>query len=291
MGSDFSAIDAELDTLETSPAADALALAHSYAGTALEFQAVDRVLNELDADGPLLRSRSSFPPPGRSARRAEPAAAFEPSREQIELPDPVPREPLRSEHGSGEMPLHATSSRSGSVSLDQHDPRAASTRFAGRDDTLEPLDEELIDADEELIEFTADQPSTSDSGGERRVGSLFDRKSQPAAAAQEEADAAFAELFSEAASQSIVPSASPGEEPETYGDDTETFDTAALGKIENDVRSPDASMDEELDSAEFEIVVDAGASKSAPPPGSRSPSEAPEKRPSFLGRLFGRKED
>ncbi|MDB4973597.1 MAG: hypothetical protein JWN48_1938 [Myxococcaceae bacterium] len=306
MGSDFSAVDAELDTLESSPAVDALSLARSYAGASVfgssaeppassGLQVVDAALNELDADGILLRTRSSFPPerpksrPPEARAEAPVAGAGELSSEEIVLPDPVPREPQFKDAGSGEMPLHATAPRSGSFSMEQSE---RALKHSGRDDTLEPFDEELVDArldDEERVEFTAAVPAQADGAAPRP--SLFDRRSQHPAAVQEEADAAFAELFSEAAThQSSIPSSRNSQVPETYGDDTETFDSSSLAFIENDVKNADISMDEELDSAEFEIVVDSDAGNGTAP-ASRSPSDAPEKRPSFLGRLFGRKED
>ncbi|MDB4985820.1 MAG: hypothetical protein JWN04_998, partial [Myxococcaceae bacterium] len=173
MGSDFSALDAELDTLETGPSVDALTLARTYAGASLELRLVDSALNEIDADGTLLRTRSSFPPEmPRQARKSERPQL---GSEEIVLPDPVLREPQHRTPGSGEMPLHAAAERSGSFSLEQQPARSA--KHSGRDDTLEPFDDELIEADEAAIEFTAAPASPEHHTGERRTSSLFETKS------------------------------------------------------------------------------------------------------------------
>ena len=296
MGSDFSALDAELDSLQTGSAVDALVLAHQYASTSLELHQVDAALNAIDADSKLLRTGSSFPPEAVARKKSEApsAPAYVVGNEEIVLPDPLPRdEEVRHDPGSGEMPLNAASARSGAFAVE---PARASfrapARVAGRDDTLEPFDDELVDAHAEPIEFTAATPSEKDTSGAAPRDSLFHNPDSLFAQAephpvdaQAEADAAFAELFSDAAPTRQT-SSLPAGEPETYGDDTETFDSSSLGFIENDTEATDSSMDEELDSAEFEIVMDGEGSKAAP-----ARPDAPEKRPSFLGRLFGRKDE
>ena len=85
--------------------------------------------------------------------------------------------------------------------------------------------------------------------------------------AQEEADAAFAELFADAARQSNIPATLHSQPPPApYADDTEIFDSGGLGYVENLEQSAalaDSIGAEELDSAEFEIVMD-DDSQSAP---------------------------
>ena len=112
------------------------------------------------------------------------------------------------------------------------------------------------------------------------------------------ADAAFAELFEEATRQSSLPIPNLPPEP-PLEEDTEIFDSAAFARAEQIEDEPieDAFTAEELDSSEFDVLVDtsvdtsvarhvSSSSSSSTPP---RPSQAPEKRPSFLGRLFGRK--
>ena len=50
MGSDFSALDAELDTLGAGPVVDALALAATYAGNLAALSDIDAALSTLDSD-------------------------------------------------------------------------------------------------------------------------------------------------------------------------------------------------------------------------------------------------
>ena len=296
MGSEFSALDAELDALAGGPPVDALLLAQSYAGTSFAIADVDAQLHELDADRKLESRAPSAPPLPRFRRSSTPPSLRAPASEEIVLPEPVRDEP-RTRDGSGELALpgKAGASRSGSYSLE-----AVNRKGSSRDITLDAYDEELMEADASMFELTGDP------GTEKRP-SLFDVKPSDNAEAQREADAAFAELFADASRKSSLPSprssSLPGprssQVPEQYNDDTETFDTSALVRVEQAGLSADADdlgidiMAEELDSAEFEIVLDNDepAEPAAATAAPREERTEPEKRPSFLGRLFGRKEE
>jgi hypothetical protein len=315
MGSDFSALDAELDTLGAGPLVDALALAGTYAGSLAAMSDIDAALGELDADGAALRAKSAvygslarassdggneLPTflAGRSGLRArsepprlpaERASSRAPESEEIVLPDPVLRD---NANESGELSLDTGTPRSGSFSLD-----GAETPPGNRDDTIETSEEELGDADVDLMDLQSEAPPTLGQSRERIPASLFDLEAPAMGKGQEESDAAFAALFAEATKQSDMPPLH-SQPPPAYTGDTELFDTGGLGFVENLQQSAaiaDSIAAEELDSAEFEIVMDDDAHSippSMPPPHpSQLPSQPPEKRPSFLGRLFGRKEE
>jgi hypothetical protein len=313
MGSDFSALDAELDTVGAGrPVVDALSLAVSYAGNLASLSDIDTALGELDAEGVALRQRvaqiASVEVPqfsaGVSGERAtsfEPrpatVGAHRPQSEEIVLPDPLPRSraELRADADkSGELFLDPRKPRSGSFSLD-----GAGILPGNHDDTLETTEEELGEADVDLMDL---RPESSPMTGAARAP-LFDREESPArgaagrfdqaaeGTAQAESEAAFAELFAELPRKSALPAPRHSLPPPAF-EDTEIFDTGGLGSVENLQQSAaiaDSISAEELDSAEFEIVMDDDSTlPSVPPP---HPSQPPEKRPSFLGRLFGRKED
>lgn len=310
MGSDFSALDAELDTMGVGPAVDALSLAVSYAGNLAALSDIDTALGELDADGAALHQRVAksavVEVPGFSAgvsgeRATSFAASRTPQSEEIVLPDPLPRSraELRAEADkSGELLLEPGKPRSGSFSLDG----AGILPGGNRDDTLETPEEELAEADVDLLDLRSESAPMTGAARDGRTGPLFD--AQPSSArggagrfdeaaestAQAESDAAFAELF-EATRPGAPPTPRHSQPPPAF-EDTEIFDTGGLGYVENLEQSAaiaDTISAEELDSAEFEIVMDDDqAPPSVPPP---HPSQPPEKRPSFLGRLFGRKEE
>lgn len=222
----------------------------------------------------------------------------------------------RAADASGELPLLGKpggSPRSGSFSLE---PQVA--RTAGRDDTLETYDEELVETDD-VIEFTAaSSKRASTPAPEGSHSSLFEDEpaqradTQRDADAQIDADAAFAQLFVDSSRPSSAPSArhssapgprhstapSPGNSqmPERYADDTETFDASARAFVESAALEGEDHMSaEELDSAEFELMIegDGTSDPQQPPPvgGEQRAPQSSEKRPSFLGRLFGRKDE
>jgi hypothetical protein len=310
MGSDLSALDAELDTLGAGPTVDVLQLARTYAGVlassdeavALELTSVDAALSELDSAAVAMsqkrhaeraerveRVRRSTTPPPLPSRRAvaesQRAEAASPQSEEIVLPEPVVQAP--GELGSGELPLH-NASRSGAFSVEH------ASKKLNHDDTVEPFDDELVESDVDMVEFSHGAPANRDTSGDaresQRSSPLFDLNAPNNVEAQQEADAAFAELFADATRHSNMPSSENNQAPEQYNDDTETFDSSALSFIESNASASAGTVnDEELDSAEFEIVMDADGESAPSVPAPRA-SEA-EKRPSFLGRLFGRKED
>lgn len=306
MGSDFSALDAELDTMSAGPpVGDVLSLAVSYAGNLAALSDIDTALGELDADGVALHQRVAqtavVDVPEFSANvsgeRATSFASRTPQSEEIVLPDPLPRSraELRAEADkSGELLLDPGKPRSGSFSLD-----GAGILPGNRDDTLETPEEELAEADVDLLDLRPESAPMTGAARDGR-GSLFGAEASAARmgrydAATEgrglaESDAAVAELV-EATRPGALPAPRHSQPPRAY-DDTEIFDTGGLGYVENLEQSAaiaDTIGAEELDSAEFEIVMDdEDTAPSVPPP---HPSQPPEKRPSFLGRLFGRKED
>jgi hypothetical protein len=293
MGSDFSALDAELDALGTGVSGDALALAasHGFGAEALParpaLSAIDEALTQLGQDVPsvdlhVIANQRPLPDLTQPHSRA-------PASEEIVLPEPVLRDfGAALADQSGELPLDAH--RSGSFPL----PEPA---FDGSGAHAE--DQVLLDAElDELLEMTAESSLLGD-------GSQVHDTDPPGSAARDgAAHAAFEALFAEATGRrSSLPSARFSHAPAPLDDDTDTFDSSILAFAEesqNGVPVLDDSLTEtfnvdELDSAEFQIMPSANDSRpsspafasSQPPPA----SEAPEKRPSFLGRLFGRKED
>jgi hypothetical protein len=96
----------------------------------------------------------------------------------------------------------------------------------------------------------------------------------------------------------------PSEQYSDSEDHTEILDKGTLNSITAAARSEDNPFPEELGSSEFEIVLDADGEptgesdntsgappkRSPPPPLPPSGSTNLDKRPSFLGRIFGRKD-
>lgn len=307
MGSDFAALDAELEALGGEVAGDALALAAAYAPPLPDLAQVDRALSELDGDRPALQvvSTASL---ASSATADDPASRDEqlafPRSEEIVLPEPVSREELEAE-ASREIPLDEPTPRSGSFAL------PSSSVDAADDDALIDEIDETIELEMEEDEapqaappmFERPRPRDDQAAGSpsrERTRQQFDLE-EPRASGDVDADSEFAALFAEATRQSNMPSADDrsglarlddsGFNP--LDEDTETFDTSVLG-FADEPPVTDAIARGDLDAAEFQRGEQAapghGATltSSAPPP---RPSQPPEKRPSFLGRLFGRKED
>jgi hypothetical protein len=291
MPSDFSALDAELDTLGAGAVVDALSIASGYAGALAVLSDFDASLDELEQSsrelGVQVVAQPSAPsvptfvaPPSGERFRA-------PQSEEIVLPDPMPRDVAGDQ--SGELSLDHGTPRSGSFALD-----GGGILPGSRDDTIETTDEELSDADVDLIDLRSESAPMLGNVPQ----SLFDVHAASNAEAQEEADAAFAALFDEATRQSNMPQPDSARPPSA---DTAVYDEAGRDFAKNFEESAalaETLAAEELDSAEFEIVMDEDdeenivtASSAPPPHPSRHPSQAPEKRPSFLGRLFGRKEE
>lgn len=310
MGSDFSALDAELEALGAGSAVDALSIARSYAGTAsVLFDAqvfvqpatgaapaaalsdIDDALQALDGETSGLHAGRAFQgsSPSSIFPRMGPVSSGErlrpPTSEEIVLPDPMTRD---QGDASGELSLDGSSPRSGSFTLD-----GVGILPGNRDDTIETTEEELLEADVDLLDASATAAPIIGSV----PSALFDMSAPANSEAQREADAAFAELFAEATRQSAMPGSNQHDAPASV-EDTAIFDSGGIDFVENLDQSAalaDSVAAEELDSAEFEIITDNDSDEDAfSVPSSTPPahaSQAPEKRPSFLGRLFGRKEE
>ncbi|HEY6881099.1 MAG TPA: hypothetical protein VI299_23900 [Polyangiales bacterium] len=321
----MSALDAQLDALGPAPSFDVLALARSYAGAIDALSAVDEALATLEAG-------VSLPAPDAIARDAAPVIAE--SAEQIVLPEPL-RDALLAEEPTATSTLDEASARVLEFEAEPDAPitvrrdNAPALRESGaftvthltprddsRDITMETVDEELIEA-----EIDDMRPEAAPLGGP--AGSLFDTAAKVDAAAERQADAAFAALFAEATRQSSMPSTA---EPDNSGQN-DLFESSALSidpgsislnprsidplslkpsvpydlavtkpasrrpEVDGEVELEPGFHDETLDSAEFEIVNDVvtdGRGSEAP---NARPSRPPEKRPSFLGRLFSRKDE
>ena len=265
MVEELSALDAELDRLSVESAANPTALAGSYAGQLGALSDVDAALNAL-ATG---LNGSELPPPPRALTIPPPRSARPADPDSVEIALPAPARGNRDDHHSGELPL------------DEDIEGPQSGAFALPPDTIGPADpitEDLsFEADlDELVELD---------DGERAA---FDASRGRISETDRLVDAEFAELFSESV-----------DGPIPYEDDTEIFDASALAaiKAKGELEPIENAFNaEELDSAEFEIVMESSderapesATSSIPP--LTSGSTPPEKRPSFLGRLFGRKDE
>jgi hypothetical protein len=255
MVEELSALDAELDQLGVESASDSAALASSYAVQLGALSEVDAGLTALATglNGELAPARAFSLLPPRSERTAAPDSA------EISLAGPI----------------HDAADESGELPLDDDDA-PQSGAFALPPDAAtpdEPLTEDLtFEADiEELVEFDEpDQP-------------LFDSSPGRISETDRLVDAEFAELFAD------VPS-----EPGSYEDDTELSDSSALAaiKAKGELEPIENAFNaEELDSAEFEIVLESTDERTDRGTSTTPPSIPPEKRPSFLGRLFGRKDE
>jgi hypothetical protein len=328
MRSDFSALDAQLDALSPSPAFDVVALARGYAGaldTVNSLSSIDDALSALEAGLPELPELPA-PNPNLVLRVEEVREQIElpePIREpmtvyglEFELADS--ELPITARHAEPLEGLKGLQTReSGAFTVydekSPHDsaitnaPRRRSTAPRRRDDsrdiTMEPMDAELVEAELDELKLT---PEAAPLGGV--PGTLFDLHTPANAEAELEADAAFAALFAEATRQSGMPALGGSE----AADDTQVFSTPAAidphsasllpsklpfdvaltepagARDDNDELEP-GFHDETLDSAEFEIVNDVVTD--ARPANAASQSRPPDKRPSFLGRLFGRKDE
>ncbi|MET0282898.1 MAG: hypothetical protein ABW352_00450 [Polyangiales bacterium] len=317
MRPDLSALDAQLDALSTTPGFDVpgfdiVALAERYAGKLGSLPSIDDALEALEVGVPVVREQPA------------PKLAKEEISEQIELPEPL-RDALLVEEPTGTHTLDEASARALEFEADndapitaRHDveplaggndfemresgaftvtksnaPREQAARDITRDITMDAVDDELLEA--EIDDMRPEATPLANSA-------LFDMSAPANADAEQEADAAFAALFAEATRQSSMPSVSEREP----SDDTEVFHTSELSldpaALHNSVPYPAANEDvevelepgfhdETLDSAEFEIVNDVVTDARPANSPSGRPSRPPEKRPSFLGRLFGRKEE
>jgi hypothetical protein len=310
MRPDLSALDAQLDALSPSPGFDVLALAESYAGKLGPLPSIDDTLAALEVGVPIVSARAE----------REPLVAKEEVREQIELPEPL-RDALLVEEPTGNHTLDEASTRALEFAADSDAPitarhdvepliggndfemresgaftvtkSSAPRREDSRDITMDAVDDELLEA--EIDEMRPEAAPLANSA-------LFDMSAPANVEAEQEADAAFAALFAEATRQSSMPSVSerePSDDTEVFHTSELTLDPAALhANVPYPAANEDVEVelepgfhDETLDSAEFEIVNDVVTDARPANSPSGRPSRPPEKRPSFLGRLFGRKDE
>ncbi len=315
MRPDLAALDAQLEALSPAAGVDVLALAETYAGKLGSLSSIDEALGALETGVPVVPTleaieheashRIELPEPLRDALTAEEptgartldaaatAGLGETETRALEF-DADGDEPITARHdveplaGSNDFKMR----ESGAFTVTKsNNVRPAARREETRDITMEPIDAELLEA--EIDEMRPESAPLANS-------SLFDMAGPSDDDAEAEADAAFAELFAEATRQSSMPSVSEGEP----ADDTEVFHTSELAldpdalranlppvHDDDEIEVETGLHDETLDSAEFEIVNDVVTDARPANSPSGRPSRPPEKRPSFLGRLFGRKED
>lgn len=249
MGSDFAALDAELDVLGAGASVDVAAVATAYAGDLSVLPAIDAALAELGRDVAITTPASLVP------RAAD--FLLPPGSHELEI--------HTSEYGRA-LPDHAEE-------ITTHH-------------NVVMLDDAVLDAEvDELVQIT---PESAPLGNFSNA--LFDLTSVETL--EHDPESAFSSLFDE-----VTKRASPPSRPAPRNEeDTEIFDSGALAL--EDTRASVGPIEaafgaEDVDSAEFEIIADAETRKSAPAPANAAhpSSQPPEKRPSFLGRLFGRKDE
>jgi hypothetical protein len=227
--------------------------------------------------------------------------------------------------GSFELPEESPPARSG-ASI----PAAGSAKHSDYPVlSVDALDDDDPDTDDLFGSFQSAPPATTPSGGARLKG-LSDlppggEKPETWTGSSRDPDAEFDAIFSDATSPSGLPTRgfafgdddspsaedllsgleappAPGaEQPLEAEDRTEIMHSSTLGNITANAKSEDNPFrdEEEFGSTDFEIVMDDEGEaapkdpKKTPPPPLPKPSSSSdpnEKRPSFLGRIFGRKD-
>ncbi len=347
MGSDFSALDAELDQVGAGPEVDAVALANQYAGDLQvslargapgeELAAVDSALAELGAKvEPVEAHGSEQAPAARGSARAHAAGPRDAAREPAlaaattgsELADDT--EAFLRDAPSGEVRDAPSYEAGDEPSYEAGDeppaslvPPPSSVLPPSSAPGPGPLESEEIALPEPVVRPRSDEASQElplDLAPRSGSFALDDEGAQasgrdlvPAATSEppapttmpaptlpdedEEGERAFAALFDEVTKQSSIPSPSASAELPDI-EDTEIFDSAAFARALQGSRDPLDLQDEvelsveDLDSAEFEVMTETAVAQPSPPSSTPPrPSQPSEKRPSFLGRLFGRKEE
>jgi hypothetical protein len=201
------------------------------------------------------------------------------------------------------------------------------TYSEGPELSVDALSDEDDDPDTQAVFAAFDGAPSAAPSGETRLKGLSDLPAALSHPQSRDPDAEFEAIFSDATSPSGIPTKGFGmgeddspsaeelltgletsvsdEEPEPE-DRTEVMTLGTLGAAIPIVKDDNPFRDEqEIGSSEFEIVLDEetpSEAKAAPPPASKPPRRSPpppvppsgstnlDKRPSFLGRLFGRKD-
>jgi hypothetical protein len=226
----------------------------------------------------------------------------------------LPSSPLQPR---SERPLHQSGAPGPSGSTPMANVR---TYSEGPELHVGELSDEDDDPDTAAVFAAFDEAPNGAPSGETRLKGLSDLPSAPEG---RDPDAEFDAIFSDATSPSGLPTRGFGlgdeeapsaeelltgletvmshGEPEPE-DQTEVMTLGTIGAAIPIVKD-DNPFDDELGSSEFEIVLDEGTpeepaeaapskppKRSPPPPLPPSGSTSLDKRPSFLGRLFGRKD-
>ena len=252
-----------------------------------------------------------------------------PQSGEIPLPEPV-RRAVEQEPISGELSLDAEAPTSGSFELPSETPAVSQPSAPLHSDypalSVDAVAEDDEDADALFASFQSAPPATTPAGGARLKG-LSDlppggEKPESWSGSSRDPDAEFDAIFSDATSPSGLPTRgfafsddespsaedlltgleapmAPGVEPLEAEDSTEIIDSRTLGSITANAKSEDNPFrdEEEFGSTDFEIVMEEegeapgkDAKKTPPPPLPNKPADPNDKRPSFLGRIFGRKD-
>jgi hypothetical protein len=220
--------------------------------------------------------------------------------EPVFTADVAPSTPPRSER-----PVHLTGVR---------------TYSEGPELSVDALSDEDEDPDTQAVFAAFDQPPSPPApSGETRLKGLSDLPAALSAVEGRDPDAEFDAIFSDATSPSGIPTRgfslgdddNPSAEELLTGLETplspdpleaeDHTEVMTLGAVNTAIKDGNAFRDEqEIGSSEFEIVLDEGepvdvkpvTPKRSPPPPVPPPSGSTnlDKRPSFLGRLFGRKD-
>jgi len=312
MRSDFSALDAELEELSPGAVVDALALASSYSGDLSALGQIDAALSELGAGVESTTASGSTPlPPGFD----DIDLVMRPSYEQL---PPAVHDEARARAPS---PDTAAADSGAFVRDAAPDSQEVSTQH-----DVVMLDEDVFDADaEELVEITPEAAPLGNFGSalidaphfqaDREANAafvaLFEETTQRSPRPSNRPPANDADAMREAEGEPTRrASVRPGpasERPRSTAErppPTEQAIRAAAQRFDGGTLQLDDAREgiipieaafggEDLDSAEFEIPGEptiprkVNPKSSAPPPA----SQPPEKRPSFLGRLFGRKDE
>ncbi len=325
MGRDLSSIDTELAGLGPEPQ-DLEALCRQHASTLDALEEVDRVLSEL-AMG--LAQPLSEPAAEPRLRVTAGDPASDPASGEITLAEPVRR---RTDPASAELALLDLDNDdpgSGLFELDEEETHArgadidllarGASEPSGAVIPISVNRDESWGAAREVPPFALD-PWPSIPHGSSGIGAHEEEPDTQDVTVGRDPDAEFDALFDDATRPSGLPGAprfdtdegipSQGDLLRALTGPDQTESDAATNALYAELSSADRTdlvdastvtgyLDplpaaQELDSSEFEIVLDevgdAGNLVRSQPPDAVEPDNR-DKRPSFLGRLFGRKDD
>lgn len=328
MGLDLSGIDAELASLGDVPG-DLDTWAEEQARELRTLEQIDAALQAL-SEGVSISEPRQAPVRPRPAAASAPSAVEvrRPKSGEINLGEPVQR---RLDSGSSELTLlDSDRPRSGSFELPDQDLRTERNQPDVFASPRRPAQAQVSpisfqpDSEPPQVELTplAIDPHDDDEDQENKLIALFtDEQPEPdtiVSLEERDPDAEFDALFDEATHPSGIPTRSLEIDDDAISPDdllsglsapAERESDALTSSLFNDLDLGDATQltdsktldahldpfpsEEELGSSEFEIVLDEdGEAKDLVP--SRPPDETTsggDKRPSFLGRLFGRKDE